>query len=168
LKGKYKRKELKFGWNVTEEGYFLSCLQKALCWEQSSIPNPACFDPAINPRKASPPCYFLVSPLGQRHHKVDWVLLTHRASTLSVGNQRAAKHKPMDGAQVPELHGDTTVHPFEDAGISVFEGPGHAAFICILWNISSLKAVEAEFLIILMGFILAHTEVRGKFCGDYK
>lgn len=113
--------------------YFLSCVQEALCWERSSLPNPACFDPATNTvEKPHSRCYFLMSPLGQRHHKVDWVLLIYWGSTLSEGNQWAAKQNPMDGAQLPKPHGDTTVHPFQDGGISVFKGPGHAAFICVL------------------------------------
>lgn len=96
------------------------------------------------------------------------MLLIYRGTTLPEGNQRVATQKPMDVAQLLTLHGDITFCPFLDVSISIFKGPGRAAFICILQNISSLKAGEAKFLIILMGLILVNTEVRGKFYGDHK
>lgn len=108
------------------------------------------------------PCSFLVGPLGQRHHEVDWALLAYGGRTLLERNQRAAKQKPMDGTQLPELH-----RTQRDMSIS-FQRAAHAVFICTLQNTPSLKAEGAEFPIILVGFILANAAVRGNFCEDQK
>lgn len=78
LKVKCKRMELKFGWNVTEEFYFLSCFQKTLCPEQSSLPNSMCFGPVINTVCLISVLFLLSSPR-QMHHKMDSVLLILRA-----------------------------------------------------------------------------------------
>jgi len=63
---------MKLGLNVIAEHYFISYSQKDLCCEQSSLPKAACFDPRINTEnKAVPVCHFVVSSVGQRHHKKD-------------------------------------------------------------------------------------------------
>lgn len=89
---------------MIEEGSLFSIT----CWEQSSLPKPSCCDLPPTQQKNLTSVLFLVSPLGQRHHKVDWwVLIIYWGTTLSEGNQRVATQKLMDGAQLPTLHGDT-------------------------------------------------------------
>lgn len=79
-------------------------------------------------RRISPLCSFLLSPLGQRHHKVDWVLIIYWGTKLSEGKERVATQKPMDGAQLFCL--------FLDVGIAIFEGPGHAVLFVYFIKIS--------------------------------
>lgn len=44
--------------------------QKDLCCEQSLLQKPACFEPGINTESKAPPvCHFVVSSVGQGHHK---------------------------------------------------------------------------------------------------
>lgn len=65
LRGWYKRKELQFGWNVIAEGSLFSVTsQKALCWEQSSLPNPSRCDLWPTQQKCLTSVFFSPEPSG--------------------------------------------------------------------------------------------------------
>lgn len=123
LRGLYKRKDLAGMW-LKKAPCFLPQLQKALCWEQSSLPNPsekphlcALFSWALWGRGTSrwTECWSYIEGLhGQRATK-EW------------------KHKnPWMGHNCPQSMQTQPFCPFLDVGISIFEGPGLTAFICIL------------------------------------
>lgn len=102
--------------------YFLSRLQKALCWEQSSLPNP--FAVTCHQHSRKPHLCALFSWALWDRGTTRW---TDECSSYIEGLhcQRATKQwqhrKPMDGAQLPTLHEDTTLLSFSGCGYFNFQ-----------------------------------------------